>query len=120
MKAYRKIFGVLITKNCLAIMIISTLSGCADIQPLVMPIRTYSIPYEHLHPKLQLRLGERAGASFKACGNIVYVGSEIDDGPEDYYDNRTGDHLSDCNFWGCFSDNARCKRECPPKGWTCN
>lgn len=53
------------------------------------------------------------------CGDIGFVdaGSAVD-GPAYYFRRQSGQVITVCGG-ACMGDMDRCRRECPPTGWTC-
>ena len=96
------------------------LLGCS-VTPLIVPQTTISIPFDHLHPRIQKSIGiTYRNNSLKACGKMVAIGDWdnpplMEEAPWGrYYNNRTGRHIANC---GMGVENPLAV--CPPKGWSC-
>ena len=98
------------------------------VQRVPHPFSAY-LEYEQVQPKLRRRLGMRPGDKIESCGALIFAGSiktgtemdevVIEDGPANYYDNRSGRRVAACGYWNCSRHNAYCAKSCPPKEWTC-
>ena len=122
------------------ILFLIAISGCSTYEYVVKPASIIKTPFTHLSPELQKAIAQNNGDIFieeiksgkinpmyATCGKLVYVGPKfatdsrgvLEDGPETYYDNYTGKIVANCGFWYCASNNDYCRKNCPPKGWSC-
>lgn len=92
------------------------------------------LPPERVHSKIRAFSHLPEDRRLAACRGLVFVGrtwpspgsevAELDeivleDGPEMYFDNRSGRQVANCSYWYCSKNNAECRAGCPPREWSC-
>lgn len=111
--------------NILTILFLLALVGCGGSNEPSQQT-AYEIPIAQLHPAIvpiysDPYFGARCGMPLK-CNNIVRIdcGSEVD-GPQNYYNNNTGEVVMYCGGACLAPDPANPKacKACPPAEWSC-
>ena len=72
-------------------------------------------------PARGTQIGDRVPRNYRAfyCGDIGFVDvASAVDGPAYYFRRHDGRIIGTCGG-ACMINSERCRRECPPAGWTC-
>ena len=111
-----------------------SLGGCSARHQVKLPPRAELLPPERVYSKIRKRSYLPEDRRLAACRDLVFVGRTwpapgtekreldeiiVEDGPELYFDNRTGRLVANCSFWYCTKHSAECVAGCPPREWSC-
>jgi hypothetical protein len=121
---------------------IATVLVCAFVTGCVVGNRPQAhksawLPTERVHPALVAKLGLRPGHWVRSCGHLIERGlmvqfnsqgeavvddplEEVQDLPNEYYDNRTGRLVAACEFIQRLDKMGKPSVACPPKSWVCS